>query len=334
MLSFEAKPLPWQLSQWQQLMSQRQQQKLAHAYLLHGMPGVGKLHFAQLFGQLLLCLQPNVNTAAPCQQCKSCLLFNAGFHPDMLQIAPEGTGKPIKVDQIRQLIDFAAKTAQQGGYRVIIIDPADAMNINASNALLKCLEEPGSNTILLLLSEQTSALLATIKSRCQVLAFPLPGLALAKDWLLQQSLPDNDLGKLLVAAHYQPLTALTFHKEQRLKQRQALQACLAAITKGQKTPVAAAQEWLDEDLLCLFDWLVDWLAEMIKWAMAKDATFIKNQDMLKMLSYVSTKAGVTRLYGYYMWLSEQRQRLLGAANQNKQLMLENLFIGWLHLTIH
>ncbi|WP_163833901.1 DNA polymerase III subunit delta' [Spartinivicinus ruber] len=334
MLAFEPQPLPWQLAQWQQLIAQRQQQKLAHAYLLHGMPGVGKLHFAQLFGQLLLCLKPNLETASPCQQCKSCLLFNASSHPDILQIVPEGSGKPIKVDQIRQLIDFVAKTAQQGGYRVIIIDPADAMNINASNALLKCLEEPGRNTILLLLSERTSALLATIKSRCQVLAFPLPALSVAKAWLQQQSLADNDLDQLLVAAHYQPLTALTFHKNQRLKQRQALQSCLATITKGQKTPVAAAQEWQNEDLLCLFDWLVDWLAEMIKWVMAKDETFIKNHDMLKMLNYVSSKAGVTRLYGYYAWLIEQRQRLLGAANQNKQLVLESLFIGWLHLTIY
>lgn len=334
MLAFDPKPLPWQANQWQQLMDQRRQQKLAHAYLLHGMPGVGKLHFAQLLGQFLLCLHPDREKVSPCQQCKSCLLFNAGSHPDILHISAESKGKQIKVDQIRQLIDFASKTAQQGGFRVIIIDPADAMNINASNALLKCLEEPGNNTVLLLLSEQTSALLATIKSRCQVLPFPLPDPPLAKAWLQQHSLPEESLDPLLVAAHYQPLTALSFHKTQRLKQREALQVCLAAVTKGKKAPVAAAQEWMNDDLLCLLDWLVDWLSEMIKWVMVKDETFIKNQDMLKMLSYVSNKAGVTRLYGYYAWLSEQRQRLLGAANQNKQLLLENLFIRWLHLTIH
>ena len=133
--------LPWQDNLWQQMITCCQRGALAHAYLLRGMPGVGKFQFAKALAAYLLCKSPVNNRY--CGQCKECELLHAGTHPDIAIIEPDEPGRAIRIDKIRQLTGFAHKTAQQGGRRIIIMNPAEAMNIHAANALLKCLEEPG-----------------------------------------------------------------------------------------------------------------------------------------------------------------------------------------------
>lgn len=156
---------PWQTSNWQNLASSQQNKRLAHGLLLHGPKGIGKKAFAVDFAHWLLCEQPSTDKA--CGQCKSCQLIKAESNPDLLYLQPEEEGKAIKVDQIRELINKISLTGHGQGYRVIIISPADALNINASNSLLKTLEEPPENTVLILISDKPSKLMATIRSRTQ-----------------------------------------------------------------------------------------------------------------------------------------------------------------------
>src|SRR5690606_8384794 len=145
---------------------------LPHAILLVGPQGIGLQALATAMGEYLICPLPFEGHA--CGQCKACRLLQAGSHPDLNAIVAEGTGKTIKIDQIRAMMEFTATTAQQGGRRVILITPAEAMNRNASNALLKGLEEPGENCIFILVSEAPAQLLPTIRSRCRRFDVPLP----------------------------------------------------------------------------------------------------------------------------------------------------------------
>ena len=125
---------PWQVALWQQLVGRTQH---AHAYLLHGAAGIGKRALAERLMAYLLCRQPT--DVGACGQCKACYLLAAGTHPDNFILQPEEPEKPIKVDQVRELVSFVVQTAQLGGRKVVLVEPAEAMNLNAANALLKSL---------------------------------------------------------------------------------------------------------------------------------------------------------------------------------------------------
>ena len=155
-------------NEWQYLLTRRDNNKLPHSLLITGQPGVGKTSFALAFAELLLCQEPGTKA---CGQCHSCKLFQAESHPDFKFIQPEASGKIIKIEQIRDVIDMLNKKSHQNGYQIIIIKPAHAMNSAASNALLKTLEEPQGEVMLILLTDQPASLLPTIRSRCQRINF-------------------------------------------------------------------------------------------------------------------------------------------------------------------
>ncbi len=226
--------LPWQVDLWRQLAGRAQH---AHAYLLHGPAGIGKRLLAEQLMALLLCQRPV--EARACGECKACQLLAAQTHPDHYVLEPEEVDKAIRVDQVRDLVGFVTQTAQLGGRKVILLEPAEAMNLNAANALLKSLEEPSGDTVLLLISHQPSRLLPTIKSRCVQQACPLPGRQQSLDWLAAR-LPE--LGpelreQLLTLAAGSPLAALKLHEQKVLQY-------LAQKSSQQK--VIALQDWLLE----------------------------------------------------------------------------------------
>lgn len=139
---------------------------LPHALLITGEPdGTFKKLMPELKG--LLCEQSKV----ACGACVSCQLFESeSGHPDLMIFLPEGKMGVIKIDSVRELIGFLEQSALRGGMRIVLLSQADALNIASQNALLKSLEEPGANTLLILISHRVHLLLPTIKSRCQVIA--------------------------------------------------------------------------------------------------------------------------------------------------------------------
>jgi len=162
-------------------------EKLPHALSLIGPSFIGKQNFAVSFANFILCSSPLKK--APCGKCKSCYLSRSGNHPDCVIIKPESKRKNINVDSIRVLETFFSQTSQQGGWKIVIISPAESMNTNAANALLKTLEEPKEKTLIMLVCHDSSRLLITIKSRCQKLIFPVPDRSKVKFWL-EKKLPD------------------------------------------------------------------------------------------------------------------------------------------------
>jgi DNA polymerase-3 subunit delta' len=204
---------PWQQAAWEQLQHMRE--RLPHAILFHGAAGIGKADFMEAFAQALLCenLRPDGHA---CGACASCGWFVQHNHPDYRRVRPEALedepaadgeeggesdkkakstktpSKEIKIEQIRALADFMNISTHRQGLRVVVLYPAEALNMPASNALLKTLEEPPPGTVFLLASNSLDRLLPTILSRCRKFALPMPDQAQALSWLQAQGVPDAD----------------------------------------------------------------------------------------------------------------------------------------------
>jgi DNA polymerase-3 subunit delta' len=143
--------------------------KIAPAYLFTGIQGIGKATTAMAFALLLNCMEPVDEDG--CKQCSSCKKLIDGNHPDLVIIEPDKEKKGIGIDQIRQINRHLAFSPALGPYRIVIIDPAEKMTDEASNAFLKTLEEPPPNNIFILNVRDQRDLLPTIVSRCQKVPF-------------------------------------------------------------------------------------------------------------------------------------------------------------------
>lgn len=317
--------LPWQHEQWQGLMARLQEQRMAHALLLRGESGTGKNQFALALAQFLLCDKPSANTA--CGRCKGCQLTLAGSHPDITLIEPEDTGKAIKVDQVRAVVDFVGKKAQMGGFRVVVISPAEAMNVNSSNALLKSLEEPGEKTVLILVSHQITGVLPTIRSRCQVMDFPIPGRPQALSWLNTLVGDAAKSEKLLNVAGGAPVRALALNESEWLGERATVLQQWLGVLSGKRDPVRTADGWTQYPLLDVLAWLLAWQIDLVKLA-SSQAQSIMNEDLRQDLLMASSMINVDRLFACHDHLLQTKRMLNSQANPNPQLLLEEILLKW------
>lgn len=258
--------LPWQHQPWQHLLDIHERERLPHALLLSGELGIGKLHFGLSFCQYLLCTD-QVNGSA-CLQCKNCQLNRAGTHPDMLLVQPEEKSKVIKIDQIRTVVDFLSKTSQQGGEKLVVIAPAESMNINAANSLLKSLEEPAANTRLLLICHRPASLLPTIRSRCQQIKLATPSIPESLPWLQDFSPEPETAEQALLSTMGRPLAAKALLADASFEQRNNLISDLSAFLLGDIGPVSLAQKWqgydLEIDILPLLQYLIRLAPPLLK----------------------------------------------------------------------
>ena len=140
---------------------------LAHAYIIEGQDAFALMEVADGLSQSILCRQTHTLNEGGCGQCQSCQLFDADTHPDLKRLGLESNA--IGVDEIRQVSQFLEKTSQLSGAQVVVLNRVESMTENAANALLKTLEEPTAHSYLILLTESKHRLMATIRSRCQLL---------------------------------------------------------------------------------------------------------------------------------------------------------------------
>ncbi|EPI5385781.1 DNA polymerase III subunit delta' [Pseudomonas aeruginosa] len=319
---------PWQQALWSRLGGRAQH---AHAYLLYGPAGIGKRALAEHWAAQLLCQRPAA--AGACGECKACQLLAAGTHPDYFVLEPEEAEKPIRVDQVRDLVGFVVQTAQLGGRKVVLLEPAEAMNVNAANALLKSLEEPSGDTVLLLISHQPSRLLPTIKSRCVQQACPLPGAAASLEWLAR-ALPDEPaeaLEELLALSGGSPLTAQRLHGQGVREQRAQVVEGVKKLLKQQIAASQLAESWNSVPLPLLFDWFCDWTLGILRYQLTRDEEGLGLADMRKVIQYLGDKSGQAKVLAMQDWLLQQRQKVLNKANLNRVLLLEALLVQWASL---
>lgn len=173
--------LPWLQQPLKQIITELSHNTLSHSLLLGIEKGYGGDLLADSIAKVALC--QHLSATGACGTCKNCQLVQAGNHPDLYLIKADGN--QIKIDQIRALCQKLSATAQQGGRRVAVLYNCERLNQASANALLKTLEEPGANTLLVLQSDAPASLLATIKSRCQRVTFTLPQRKDITAWLQQ-----------------------------------------------------------------------------------------------------------------------------------------------------
>jgi DNA polymerase-3 subunit delta' len=320
---------PWLAPHWEALQRARGLGRLPHALLIHGPAGVGKRLFAEQLAQSLLCPTPDSDGRA-CGRCQDCHLFAVGNHPDLVRVGPDPEGKSdeIKVQGIRDLVESEGLTANRGGYKVILIDPAERMNPSAANALLKTLEEPAQDTLFGLLTERAHLLAATVRSRCQRLALGLPGEDQALAWL-QPQVKGADPRLLLRLAHGAPLRALTLSDPALLARREAAFAGFLAVGQGTRDPVAEAQAWSDLSPRVSLEWLGGWLSDLLRLHADTGVAYLGNPDKREALVPLARRLGIAAGHRYLQRVMQARATQDNPLNP--QLLHESLLIDWAHL---
>lgn len=321
---------PWQNASWEQLQAYILQQRIPQALLLSGTAGLGKRTLADYYAKALLCHSPGSDGGA-CGHCVACRLFEAQTHPDFIRIEPDEPGKAIGIDKVRQLIVKLALKPQYNAQRVVVFQPADALNTASANAFLKCLEEPTERTCLLLICEQPGRLPATIRSRCQKLHCGLPEQTQAATWLRQQGVGD-EAGLLLNLAQGAPLLAKQYADQGVVQLRQQYFQAWLEVAKGKANLLAVADLWQKQEkveLAVALTWIVGWVADIIKCTYRLDTQRLSNPDLKKSLQALSERLELKSLYSYYDSLLISKSQL--TTQLNKQLMVEQLLIRWLQL---
>ncbi|SEK74824.1 DNA polymerase III, delta prime subunit [Pseudoxanthomonas sp. GM95] len=238
---------PWQQRAYDQAIDALQAGRLGHALLLCGPAGLGKRAIADRLARHVL------SGGAPDGNNRDTQLIDAGTHPDLQQVSfiPTRDGTKLRteiiIEQIRELSQKLNLTPQYGRAQVAVIDPADAVNNAAWNALLKTLEEPQPGRYLWLLSANPMRLPATIRSRCQKLEVRLPTHAEAMAWLAGHGFPPGACAEALDAAQGHPGLALSWMSEGGMALRREVAGDLGKLERGQLAVVETAQRWANDE---------------------------------------------------------------------------------------
>jgi len=317
-------PIPWLEPCLQALREAIARDRLPHGLLLTGQPGIGKAALAGMLAQLLLCEARGGNAAA-CGQCTACIQLRAGTHPDCFTVAPEDESQVIKVEQVRGLGEHLALSSHRGGFKIAIINPADAMNINAANSLLKTLEEPSDNTVLVLVSTRPARLPATLRSRCQQLRIPVPDPDLARSWLSAR-LAGQDPGRYLQLAGGAPFEALRLAGAKVIETRREQFQILVHILDGKADPLRVAADWCKDEGLQPVQWLRDWLMDLIRLRATGRAGMVHSVDLAEGLAVLASRFDSRALFRQL----DNINRLLrnNDGSLNRQLMTEDILLAW------
>jgi len=308
--------LPWQGEPARELLARRA--TWPHALLLYGPRGIGKHALALNLAQALLCEAPRPDGLA-CRSCPSCRYAEAGQHPDLVRLElltiDEETGElvtvdTIPIDRVRAVIDFVQLSSHRQRAKVAVIAPAERINVAASNALLKTLEEPPAGTYLLLVADQPGRLPATIRSRCRKLPAPIPTPEEARAWLTAQGVAEPDLA--LAQAGGAPLAALAYTDPELNAERTTW---LEALAQPASLPMLALAARVDAGgkeqrrarLAHAIDWLLGWTADLAR--VAAGGRPLRNPDYAVPLAGLARQVAPLPLFRYHRALLRERALL-------------------------
>ena len=313
---------PWQREQWQYLHRLIAADSLPHALLITGPAGVGKKLFANQLCATLLCSQSSEHNVA-CGKCKYCQLFNANTYPDFTRIAPEEVDNAISVDEIRELIERVNLTRHYDNYKIALIESADNMNNNAANALLKTLEEPPNDTLIILVCDKSQSLPATIISRCQSVVLDIPSTEDALVWLNNRA-DDVEWQPLLAVAQGAPLQALTLHTTDLLQQRSAVLQGFFDLIEKKGNPLMAAAQMDAVSVPQGIEWIQGLILDLVRLKGAEDPITLENPDFYRSLLALAPRLEVPLLMDLWDWLLDRKRKF--DKSLNRRLVVEELFL--------
>ncbi|MEM7304156.1 MAG: DNA polymerase III subunit delta' [Pseudomonadota bacterium] len=295
---------PWFSQQWEYFSRLLQSGSFPHALLLHGPAGIGKHQFATTLCAALACDHPTEEYLA-CGKCKHCLLFEARTYPDFVHVELNEDESSISVDVIRAMISKLYLTRHYENPKVALIENADAMNVNAANAILKTLEEPPEDTILILVSENPQKLPATIRSRCQAIALPVPSEEQAMMWL-QEFSPEVDWEPLLKVAQGGPLRALLFHETDLLDQRISVMNGFLGLFERDVQPLEISGKLASVDFVLSSCWIQSILLDLLRIKSAENPITLENPDFYRPLLALAPRLRVPLILEFWDLLLERK----------------------------
>lgn len=337
---------PWLQESWQRLAGLGE--RLPHALLFVGPPGLGKRELAEALAARLLCAAPAADGQA-CGRCAACQLRLSGNHPDLLRIIPEADAVPadgeaeggepeggkkkssqIRIEQIRELQEALSVTGHQSSRRAVLVDPAEAMNAFTANALLKLLEEPPAGCVFVLVSSAPRRLLPTIRSRCQQWSFARPSAALLERWLRDEA----DLDRALLAVSGgMPLAARRLAQDGAGPLIRRFVKDIAQLPAGDPLRLAAQWDaWLKSkealaagfDMVQLVDWVQRWVCDLAALRLGGAVRFFP--DETPVLSALAPRASIASALNCYNELA--RIRRVSQHPLNARLMLEDMLLRY------
>lgn len=287
---------PWLQQDWLRLNQERD--RLPNAWMFTGLAGIGKSAFAEHLAQSLLCDSP-ASDHQPCGQCEACRWFKLGSHPDFRRLSPileDDADKDkvtrklpvIKIEAVREVIEFAHLSSHRRGQRVVLVEPAETLNPSAANALLKILEEPPADVLFLLVAHAPQRLLPTIRSRCRQYALSAPTHETALAWLREQGIanPETEL------AHHGG--APLFDHDPALSN--ARNAFIDGLIQPGLASVLSLAERLDKHKLPLalpLEWLQMWLHDLASYRLANSLRYFPDHEAA--LAGLSARADLPQL---------------------------------------
>lgn len=321
---------PWQKDDWTRLQSLRE--RASQGLLFQGQKGIGKLDLALSFAKSLLCQHPLENGFA-CEKCPSCHWFEQESHPDFRFLQPESEteeveagkkpSRQISVAQIRGLADFMGMSAHQGGRRVVIIHPAEAMNVNAANALLKNLEEPPAGLLFILVTHKPQVLLPTLLSRCLSFSLAAPDAATATRWLAEQGVKNP--ADALAVAGFSPLLAMQSAGDAGSDAREKL---LRAVRQPATLDVFALADALQKtEQVLVVQWLQQWCYDLTSYKLSGRLRYHANEEaVIHQLVEPLDALNLARLQSVLQTAKRESQHTL-----NPKLFLESLLFTYCQL---
>lgn len=317
---------PWQQPVWETLTQRFPQ--IGHGLLFYGKTGCGKHAFAQHFLAWILCLNKSLSSA--CGECSSCQWLKSGTHPNYVHISTDEENKKqnakIKIEKIRDLLPFVQQTVD--GWRVILIEPAEALNIASANAMLKTLEEPGDRVLIILLADHYLKLPATIRSRLQHYAMDRISPMQSEQYLRQHLAVEwhSKIPLLMNLSNMMPLQALELAELDWLNRRGEFVQDWQKLVVQKSMPMQFATKWNKELTFVNFIQMFEYLLSDI--ICVKLNQVVKNTDLD--FSVLSEQYTLENLFSIYEDL--QQAKLKVDQNVQTNLIIDQLFIQLMNVS--
>ena len=313
---------PWFSQQWEYLTRLIKSETLPHALLLAGPEGIGKHQFARMMVATLLCKHPTDHFLA-CGKCKHCHLLEAHTYPDFAHVTLEENENTISVDMIREMISKLFLTRHFENYKVALIETAEAMSVNAANAILKTLEEPPEYTLLILVSSHPQSLPATIRSRCQLISLHAPDEEQAYSWLKNIS-PEVSWEPLLKVAQGGPLKALEFHQTDLLDLRISIMNGFLGLFERDARPLEISARFESVEFSLTSQWIQSLIIDLLRIKSAENPITLENPDFYRPLLALAPRLRVPLIIDFWDLLVERKS--IYDKSLNFKLFIESMVL--------